>query len=248
MYEVKNIQNPESGPVPKQNNNFLAISIIVAAVFISGTIVYAVSVLKPGTQIAGINPPAAQPPSVNAAEVMKLSDKDVVLGDPNAPVTLVEYGDYQCPFCGRMFSEVEPLLRKNYIETGKLKMVFRNLQFLGVESTNAGAAALCANDQSKFWAYHDEIYKAEIVDGSENNGNLNRSLFLSLAGKAGLDINAFTACIDSSKYVADVQAETRAANVFGINSTPSNFINGTQVQGAQPYDAFKVVIDAALNK
>lgn len=240
--------SPEQAVRPRSSGNFLPISILVAAVLISGSLIYAASATKFGTQPVAENPSGAKPPSVDAAEAMKPRDRDVVLGDPNAPVTLVEYGDYQCPFCGRMFSEVEPLLRKNYIETGKLKMVFRGFQFLGLESTNAGAATLCANDQGKFWAYHDEIYKAEIADGVENNGNLNRTLFLSLATKVGLDAKAFAICLDSDKYVAEVQAETQAASAIGVNSTPSNFINGTAIQGAQPYDAFKVVIDAALNK
>lgn len=123
----------------------------------------------------------------NQPSTKEISSRDVVLGDPKAPVTLIEYGDYQCPFCGRFFKDTEPLIRENYIKTGKVKMVFRNFQFLGSESVSAAEAAECAKDQGKFWAYHDALYTTELNDGKENNGNLTRELFIDLAKSTGLD-------------------------------------------------------------
>jgi protein-disulfide isomerase len=120
---------------------------------------------------------------------LKPNKDDVVLGDPNAKVTLVEYGDYQCPFCGRFFSEVEPLIRQNYIQTGKVNMIFRNFEFLGPESEASAEASECAKDQGKFWEYHDALYSAKVADtaGGENDGSLNRDLFLKIANNLGLN-------------------------------------------------------------
>lgn len=116
------------------------------------------------------------------------SADDVILGDSNAPVTVIEYGDYQCPFCARFFIDVEPLIRQKYIETGKVKMIFRNYAFLGPESPAAAEAAECAKDQGQYWAYHDALYAAEHQDGQERNGNLNKDLFETIA--QSLKLNA----------------------------------------------------------
>ncbi len=239
--EIPQIEKPRTS-----KDFFLPTSILIAGVLIAGSVIYTAGKKSgnPATQpITGTNPPAA---SANLAEALKTGGRDVVLGDANAPVTFIEYGDYQCPFCGRFFTQVEPQLRDEYIKTGKVKMVYRNFQFLGTESTNAGAAAECAKDQSKFWVYHDELYRAEVADGQENNGNLNRNLFISLAKNAGFDVNAFTSCYDSNKYVDQVKKDTAAAQAIGVNSTPTNYVNGQTVIGAQPYAAFKAAIDAAL--
>jgi protein-disulfide isomerase len=116
-----------------------------------------------------------------------LGARDVILGDPNAPVTFIEYGDYQCPFCARFFTDVEPLIRDQYVKTGKVKIIFRSYPFLGAESTAAAEAAECAKDQGKFWEYHDALYTAESQDGHENNGSMTRDLFLTLAQNLKLD-------------------------------------------------------------
>ena len=115
-----------------------------------------------------------------------IAERDVVLGDPAAPVTIIEYGDYQCPWCARFFDQIEPSLRANYIEPKKAKMVFRNFQFLSQESVDAAEAAECAKDQGKFWEFHDAIYKAELADGVEHNKNLNTDLFFQIATDIGL--------------------------------------------------------------
>lgn len=233
----------------KSSSFMLPASILVAGVLIAGSVIYSAGKKAPNSapQPAAGNVQAAAP-TADLAKALEIGGRDVILGDPKAPVTLIEYGDYQCPFCGRMFTGVEPQLREEYIKTGKVKMVYRNFQFLGTESTNAGASAECAKDQGKFWTYHDALYTAEIKDGQENSGNLNKALFVKLAGDAGLDVPAFTSCYDSGKYTAQVEKDRNAASAIGVNSTPTNYINGQMVQGAQPYSAFKSVIDIALQK
>lgn len=241
------------GEAPKQpNGKFLPVSILIAAAVIGGVIVFAAT---RGGSLNGSNgaaqlPPSGAPAAPTPASVPPISGRDVVLGNANAPVTLIEYGDYQCPFCGRFFSQVEPSLRTDYINTGKVKMVFRNFQFLGQESVAAGEAAECAQEQNKFWAYHDALYAAKVGDAAngENDGFFNRAEFIKLAEQVKLDANAFTSCIDGNKYVKQIEQDKASASALGVNSTPTTFINGQQVVGAQPYSAFKAVIDAALQK
>ena len=228
----------------KSKDHFLSISILLAAVMISGSIIYLVksgSSAAPGpAQIGG----GASPPA--AATRPAPDAQDVILGNQNAPVTLIEYGDYQCPYCAKFFLETELPLRTKYIETGKVKMVFRNFSFLGPESLAAAAAAECAKDQHQFWAYHDALYNVEIKDGSENNGKLTKSLFVQLAGQLKLDTGAFTSCLDSKKYDATVVAQTKDAQNYGVNATPTVFVNDRQIQGAQPLAQFTSIIDDLL--
>src|SRR5438445_241821 len=122
---------------------------------ISGSIVYLVGSKNNAALQAGQNQNGA---AAVAAGLPPVGGRDVVLGDANAPVTFIEYGDYQCPFCGQFFTQVESKLRDSYAKTGRVKMVFRSFQFLGPESTAAAGAAECAKDQSKFWSYHDALY------------------------------------------------------------------------------------------
>lgn len=232
-------------------NYFLPASILVAAVLISGSIIYAVGVFNSDGRASKSNTDSglvAIGQTVGQTAKKEISPRDVVLGDPKALVTFIEYGDYQCPFCGKFFNEIEPLLRENYIKTGKVKMVFRNFQFLGSESVSAAEAAECAKDQGKFWAYHDAIYAAESKDGKENNGNLKKELFIDLAKSAFLDVSTFTSCYDSGKYASQVQNDTEDAQALGVNSTPTTFVNGQEIQGAVPYPQFQAVIENALKK
>ncbi len=181
-------------------------------------------------------------------ELPAVTDKDASMGDKNAPVTFIVYADYQCPFCGKFFSEVEPGIIKNYVNAGKVRFIHRDLAFLGPESVASAEAAECSKDQGKFWQFHDAVYMEEIKDGEEHNGNLNRDLFIRLAKQVGMDTNEFVKCYDAKKYSEEVANNVAAAQAAGINSTPSSFINGEEVPGAQPYSLFAGKIEALLNK
>lgn len=234
----------------RDTSYLLPLSIIVAGLMISGSVIYLVASQKganpnpaPG-QSGQTNPDNTASASLKSA--LALNSNDVVLGDPKALVTLIEYGDYQCPFCGRFFTNVESQLKQNYINQGKVKMVFRNFAFLGPESLSAAEATACSNDQSKFWSYHDALYEAEVKDGVENNGNLNRALFVKLAGNLGLNTSTFSQCYDSGKYKSAVEKEAADAKAVGVNSTPTTFINNQELIGALPYAQFTSVIDSFL--
>lgn len=223
----------------------LPVSILISGILISGSIIYLVgSQNRPSAQPANVA--ENNPPSRKLADLLSIKERDVILGEVDAPVTFVEYGDYQCPFCGRFFSQTEPSLRKDYVQTGKVKMVYRDLAFLGPESQAAAEAAECAKDQGKFWAYHDELFKEEIADSVENNGNLSRELFLELASRVGLYASEFASCLDGKKYSDLVKSTTQEAQALGVNATPTSFVNGELIQGAQPYTVFQSAIDKYL--
>lgn len=228
----------------KTRDYLLPASVLVAALVIAGAVLYASTAKNGGTSgknagQANVGGAVATAPSINAG--------DVLLGDPKAPVTMIEFGDYQCPFCGKFFSQTEPLLRKNYIETGKVKIVYKDFAFLGPESFAAANAAECAKDQGKFWEYHDALFAAENKDGKENNGNLNETLFASIAKDLGMDVNAFNACYKSKKYDKVVKEDIQEGNAaMDRASTPTFFINGRMIQGALPYQAFAQLIDTLL--
>jgi protein-disulfide isomerase len=245
-------------PKKVKRDMFLPVSILIAALMVGGAIVFA-TLYKGGTTApAGATAPAgngnviaATSTAANtAAAAMTLGPRDAILGNASATVTLIEYGDYQCPFCTQFFSQTEPQIIQNYINTGKVRMVFRDFAFLGAESTAAADAAQCAEDQNKLWAYHDALYAAKVGDensgGSENDGFYTTAEFLKLAQQVGLNIPTFTSCINNNTDANIVaQEKSDAANV-GINSTPSFIVNGTIIAGAQPYSVFQQALDAAL--
>jgi len=170
------------------------------------------------------------------------------LGSPDAPVTMVEFGDYQCMNCNRYFRNTEHMILQNYVETGKLKIIFVDFAFIGPDSFPAAQAAHCANDQGKYWEYHDETYSN--WDG-ENTGwagiyNLKR-----FASNIGLDQNSFNQCLDSNKYAKKVEANTELGRKIGVTGTPTFFIfdsegEATKIVGAQPYSSFAKVLDSKL--
>lgn len=230
---------------PARKDRVLPISIIIAAVMITGAITFATLYKAGGAPgdggVAGAGAGAgtgkSAPSSASVAAILALGSRDAILGNANAPVTLIEYGDYQCPYCAQYFSTVQTPIVQGYVNSGKVKMVFRNLPFLGPESIAAAQAAECAEDQNKLWAFHDALYTAKLGDdgkgGTENDGSLSRTLFMSIATRLGMDTTAFGSCIDSNKYASLVTKEkSDAETAIGGDSTPTTFINGALVADA----------------
>jgi protein-disulfide isomerase len=229
-----------------KDNTYLAGTILVAALIIAVAIIYSFGPSRPPTTLNG-NDSNVSLPSFETRLPFKQTpspEGEIILGDLNAPVEIVEYGDYQCPFCARFFLESEEKIRANYIGPGKAKMIYKDLAFLGPESLDAALAANCAADEGKFWEYHDALFTVESKDNKEHNGNLNKELFMAIADKLELDKGTFESCYDSRKYDGEVQTDiAEAQQDLARVSTPSILINGELVQGAQPYDTFAAVID-----
>lgn len=169
-----------------------------------------------------------------------------LLGDPSAPITIIEFGDYQCFFCNKFFHETENQILDNYIKTGKVKMLFKDFTIIGQDSVTAAHAAHCAGEQGKFWEYHDTLYNNWT---GENNGWASPENQLKFANDLGLDMEAFTECASSGRYMKMIQAGAEDAKTVGFTGTPGFIIVGVnnkivKIPGAQPYDVFVKVLDS----
>ena len=173
----------------------------------------------------------------------ELSGAEPVLGNMDAPITIVQIADFQCPFCKKFFDESFTAIKNEYIDTGKAKLIFVNLAFLGPESKNAAEAAMCAQDQGKFWEYHDELYKNQK---GENLGTFSVKKLQEIAQGLNLNMSEFDSCADSDKHQKRIEKEAELASKYGLRVTPTLIINNTVVKGAQPTDNFRQALDANL--
>ncbi|OGH37579.1 MAG: hypothetical protein A3B44_02570 [Candidatus Levybacteria bacterium RIFCSPLOWO2_01_FULL_38_21] len=168
-----------------------------------------------------------------------------VLGNKNAKITIIEFADFQCPFCKTFFKDAKPNIIKDYVDNGKAKFAFRHYAFLGQESNFAAEASECANEQGKFWEYHDYLYNHQ---GPENSGAFAKDKLIGFAKDMGLNTDQFSSCLSSDKYAKQVSDDLSAGQKAGVSGTPTTFVNGQSVVGAQPYSAFKTLIDQELSK
>jgi len=168
-------------------------------------------------------------------------DDDAILGDKNAPITIIEFSDFECPFCERFYSQTLPLIKKNYIDTGKAKLVYRDFPLsFHPNAQKAAEAAECAGEQGKYYEMHDLLFEKGV------SGGINA--FKQYAKDLGLDITKFNECLDSGKYAVEVQKDFRDGQSYGVSGTPTFFINGIEVVGAQPYSVFEQIIEQELKK
>ena len=187
---------------------------------------------------------------------MKKADRDIlnldhvspVLGSADAQITIVEFGDYQCEACYHWFHNTRDTLIDNYIETGKAKLIFVDLPFIGQDSRIAAQASYCAEDQGKYWEYHEILY---IFQEGENSGWADRDRLNSFAFSLDMNMDEFNDCIDYSKYAKRVQANYDQAVKNGVQGTPTFIIisqDGTteKFDGPQPYSVFAAIIEPML--
>ena len=182
-----------------------------------------------------VEAPVTQQPQYTRYDIP--TENSYALGPADAPITIVEFSDYQCPFCRRWHAEVyEPLLAAY---PGKIRLVYRNLPLTSIHPDALGAAeaAMCAGEQDVYWKYHDKLFSSE---------SLGNSVYLQYAQELGLNVPAFEACLNDHKYQKTIESDSDFAINLGIRSTPTFFINGLAVVGAQPLDVFKQVIDKEL--
>ena len=196
--------------------------------------------------------PAAGAAAADQAVNAVLSvDGEPFKGEKNAKLTLVEFSEFQCPFCGRHVRETYPQLEKEYIQTGKVKYVFRDLPLESIHKNafKASEAAHCAGEQGKFWEMHDRLFA--------NQNSLEPAMLTAHAQAIGVDSKKFQACLDAGKYAADIRKDIADANRLGITGTPTTVIGMTQpndpkikvlrvIRGAQGYNAFKAAFDELL--
>ena len=212
---------------------YTIIIIIAGALLIVGVLIY--PNLKPIGNIT--TPPAANRPLVI----------DNTLGDPNAPVIVEEYADFQCPACASWSQNIEKQFLEKYVQTGKVQFKFHVFSFIDDRSTtqeskNAAAAAYCAMDQGKFWEYHDILYANQT---GENVGDFSDRRLAKFADKLGLNLSQFNSCYSSGKYKQRVVDEKAAAENLDIKSTPSFVVDGKLVP-LKKFTDLDAAVDAAL--
>ena len=192
-----------------------------------------------------------QSPSQGPLRIPKIisSDDDPMIGDPDAEFTIVEFSDFQCPFCAKFHSDTLPLLMQNYINNGKVNLVFRDFP---IESTHPNAvpaahASECADDQGKFWEIHDMIF--------ENQGNWKNmdplqslDLFKKYSIEIGVDGDVYDSCMSTAKHIDEIKKDLEDGRDYGVTGTPGFFVGNkevgfTKIIGAQPFSSFQRVID-----
>lgn len=187
-----------------------------------------------------------------APEITRSQVKFNAAGNPDAPIRIDEYSDFQCPYCRIFFEETESQIMESYVADGTVYFVYNSFgDFIGPESAAAAEAAYCAGDQEKFWEMHDIIFANQT---GENVGNYTDRRLSAFAEKIGLDMDQFNSCYNGGDHRDRVNQDAKNATIAGIKATPSFVltytVNGEPktrlIEGAQGYDAFKLEIDAAL--
>ena len=193
------------------------------------------------------------PAQPNIQPIKISADDDPVIGNQDAPITIIEFSDFQCPFCARFQIQTLPLILEQYVETGKVKFVFRDfpIQSSHPNAMPAAVASECADEQNKFWQYHDMLF--------ENQGTWSKmdfasaiTVFKEYAIKLELNQEQFNACLDSGKYVNEINNDLTDGRNYEITGTPGFFIGNekigfVKVNGAQPFEVFQGIIESQLN-
>ena len=195
-----------------------------------------------------------QLPTKQAVEPVKISaDDDPIIGDPNAPITIIEFSDFQCPFCARFNSQTLPAILDEYIEQGKVKLVFRDfpIQSIHPNALPASVAAECANDQNKFKEMHDILFEKQS-EWNKIETEAALSLFSQYASNMNLEQEVFDSCLTSGKHIEEIKKDLEDGRDYGVTGTPGFFIGNdhigfVELKGAQPFESFKKVIDAQLD-
>ena len=175
--------------------------------------------------------------NVNAEEYV---DDDPYLGNKNAPVTIVEFSDFQCPYCSRFRTQTFDQIKEQYIDTGKVRFVYRDFPLTSIHpmAQKSAEASECADEQGKFWEYHDNIF--------ENQASLSIDNLKKWAKDLSLNENKFNSCLDSGKYADEVKKDMNNGASVGVRGTPYFMVGNTVLEGAYPFEAFKQAIDAQL--
>lgn len=163
-------------------------------------------------------------------------------GVDTAPVTIEEWADFQCPACGQFARATVPQLLSTYVAKGQVKLVFRHFAFLGAESQWAAEASECADEQGKFWEFHDRLYASQA---GENRGTFSKDNLKRIGDALGLG-PSFAVCVDSGRYAQQVRDEMNVGGGKGVKATPTLFVGDRKVEGAATYDQLKAILDPQL--
>lgn len=198
--------------------------------------------------------PTQQPTQSPAPQIfnIKFDADDPVMGDSDAPLTIIEFSDFQCPFCSRFYQNTLPLIEKNYIDTGKAKLVYMDLPLdnLHKNARLSHVAAECADDQGEFWPYHDMLFDTQ-AEWQNMSSEVHLTFLRQQAFDMGLEIEKYDLCLDSPEIKNEIEQDVLEASRNGATGTPTFFI-GTEkdgyvkLVGAQPYSTFQATLDSKL--
>ena len=231
----------------KKDQLTVQMAIIISGILISGSILLGFSWIRDNQAQKEDTLKNAQ---IDNFKIKPVSLEDRMSGNPKAKVSIIEYADFQCPFCGKFFKEVKQDMTEKYIKTGEVNFVYRDFAFLGDESIKSAEASRCAGEQdtNKFWQYHDYLFTHQK---GENKGAFSDNNLKSFAKIMGLDIDKFNQCLDSGKYTKAIMDSTTEGGNAGVQGTPKGFIlrNGKivdTIDGAEPRNIVFSKIDKAL--
>lgn len=221
------------------NKAYVIIPAVAVAIGIGAAVMFAQSA-TPAIDI--------QEGSVEERRLSLFATGSPILGSLDAPLTMVEFGDYQCLNCNRYFHNTEHTIVQNYVETGKLKVIYMDFAFIGQDSMFAAQAAHCAEEQGKYWEYHDALFSNW---NGENTGWASMHNLKRFADNVGLEHKSFNECLDSGKYASKVRHNTDMGRQLGVTGTPTFFIfksegDAQKIVGSQPYSTFNTVLDSML--
>jgi protein-disulfide isomerase len=226
---------------PSRRLRYLGIMTGMAAAAVVAAILIVVS-LAPWENDGQATPSEFIIPTPRPADIPR---QGTTLGDPEAPLTIVEYSDFQCPFCRKAGLEIAPQIEAEYVATGKAKLVWKQFPIEGEESVWAAEASECAAEQNAFWEYHDTLF---LNRTGINVGTFVISNLKVIAEELDLDTEAFNACLDEGRYRDKVADDYNEARRRGVGGTPTFFVGQTQIVGAKPYGEFKTAIEDELAK
>ncbi len=249
--KIEDIKKEEKQEISSRSNFSVPISIIIAGLIIAGAIIInggsgdaSEKIVSTGrtAQVQNLPSKPETPPSPagqpSAIQTFEITKDNHVRGNFNAPITLVEFSDFECPYCARHYPTLNKIL-DDY--PGKVRLVYKHFPLpFHANGGKAAEASECASEQGKFWEYHDKLFENLAASG------YSLANFKQWAKDLALDSGKFNDCLDSSKYVQKVQSDYQEGAQKGINGTPATFINGQLVSGALPYESFKQIIDGLL--
>ena len=227
----------------------IGIAALMVALFFGGytwrAAFYPTTTIAPSLGTLGQQQPPSQPQITKVASVN--TDGAPIIGKTNAPITMVEFADFQCPFCGRFASDTFQQIVKNYVDTGKVKFVYKQYPLpFHPNAQPAAMASECATEQGKFWPMHDKLYATQTIWASQDATTVKKT-FKEYAVSLGLNAASFNSCLDSNKYSDKIQKESSEGSQYGISGTPTFYIGNqkagyTQILGAQPLPSFEQMI------
>lgn len=250
-------ESRRSNPLSSLVSRILKINIIyilgfllVAASFLIGVLITKVSYLEGNGGTT-----ATQPVDDGSGAVEITGPVDVeeghlpILGNKDAKVTIIEFSDFQCPFCKSLFDDSLALIKKDFVDTGKAKFAYRHYPLTSIHpnAQKTAEASECANEQGKFWEYHDQLFTNQ-ADWESLTGDAFTAKLSEYAVAVGIDGVALSSCVTSGKFADKVTEDITAGSAVGVDGTPATFINGIKISGAVPYSEFKAEIEKALGE